>query len=240
MRRVIGLMLFAALIGSSSAAEKPRETDAAPLVRWLVANQDGLRDVSFAKVVEAATGHRVLPVDAARDAGWLNSLGAVLDAALSALNSEHHPIHNVERMNEASRFAEDEIRRQINLLPGWKCTVPATEQNREQRAGYPDLRVVIPGGAVCYLDPKLHDANSRDSSLRTFYYEPRALTGKIREDAVHLLVGVEHSGKSAAAMRLTKWELIDVSKLRVRLKPEFQASNADIYRAEAIVGRSAE
>lgn len=239
MRHLAALILAPVLIATAGAADDSAP-ETARLVRWLVENQGELRNVSFAEVVHAATGHRVLPVDAKRDAPWLGPLGRALDAALVTLNADDHAIHEVGRVNEASRFVEDEIRRQVNLLPGWKCSIPLTAQGREQRSGYPDLRITTPVGVTVYLDPKLHEAGSRDSTLRTFYYEPRALTGKIREDAVHLLVGVEHAGRDAETLRLTRWELIDVSRLRVQLKAEFQSSNAEIYRPEMIVGSSKE
>jgi hypothetical protein len=232
--RILCLALLLAV--PAVAAEK---TSRADLVRWLVAHADELRDVPFADVVMAATGKRVIPVNRKRNAAMLRELGTALNATLAELNKPTHAIHDTRRVNEASRFIEDEIRRQVNLLPGWTCTIPLTSESREQRSGYPDLQVKTRDGVVIYLDPKLYEAGSRDSSFRTFYYEPRALTGKIQHDAIHMLVGVEHSGGDAQSLRLTKWELIDVSKLRVSLKAEFQAGNADIYRKDMIVGRSA-
>jgi hypothetical protein len=229
-------LALAFVLGTAALQGAP---DQAELVRWLVTHQEELLDISFVEVVKAATGKRVIPVDPTKNAVLLRELGQALDATLAELNKPTHAIHRVRRVNEASRFLEDEIRRQVNLLRGWTCTIPLTAQHREQRAGYPDLRIVAPDGTILYLDPKLYEAGSRGSSLRTFYYEPRALTGKIRDDAVHLLAGIEHSGGTMAAMRLTRWELIDASRLRVQLKAEFQASNAGIYKPEMIVGRSA-
>ena len=46
---------------------------------------------------------------------------------------------------------------------------------------------------------------------------------------MHLLVGIEHDGKTSA-WTFTGWRLVDLSTLQVRLKAEFQASNADLYR----------
>ena len=51
---------------------------------------------------------------------------------------------------------------------------------------------------------------------------------KITDDAVHLLAGIEHDGKDGL-WTFTGWRLVDLSKLRVRLKAEFQASNAELY-----------
>ena len=236
VRWAVAALLTGTLLGAD--ADPPPGKDA--LIRWLVAHQDDLDNVAFSDVVRAVTGKRVIPVDGKRDGRLLDKLGTALDAALAALNDPKHTIHLAGRVNEASRHIEDEIRRQVNQIPGWKCTIPLTREGKEQRSGYPDLRVVTGDGVILYLDPKLHEAASRGSTLRTFYYEPRNLTGKIQDDAIHLLVGVEHTGGGAKAMRLTKWELIDVSRIRVRLKAEFQASNADMYRPETIVRRSAE
>jgi hypothetical protein len=211
-------------------------TDAAVL--RLMQSRDELQDVAFAQVIKATTGKRVLPVIPRKQARMLAQLGLALDATLVALNDPRHPIHDAGRVNEASRFIEDEIRKQVNTLRGWKCTVPLTAEGREQRSGYPDLRIQTDRGIAFYLDPKLYEAGSRDSSLRTFYYEPKTLTGKIHEDAMHLLVGIAHTGSTARDLRLKGWELIDLSRLKVQLKAEFQAGNRDVYRPEMIVAKS--
>jgi len=238
--RAFALLLSAAVgLASACVQERAPAKDREALIRWLVVHQDDLRDIPFSEVVKAATGKRIIPVRPKRDARWLERLGAALDAALARLNAPDHLIHTAGRVNEASHFIEDEIRAQINRLPGWKCSVPLTGEGREQRSGYPDLRVVTSDGVILYLDPKLYEAGSRGSTLRTFYYEPRTLTGKTHDDARQMLVGIEHSGRGAETLEFRKWELIDVSKLRVSLKAEFQTGNDHIYRPEMIVGRSA-
>ena len=121
---------------------------------------------------------------------------------------------------------------------GWACGIPKTSTGEEQRSGYPDLRLVLEDGSVVYLDPKLHAADSRGSSLRTFYYEPKTTTGKVHDDARHLLVGVSHNQGQGGQLRFEGWELVDVSKIKVRLKAEFQASNRDLYREESVVLQS--
>ncbi len=105
-------------------------------------------------------------------------------------------------------------------------------------AGYPDLRLThTPTGRLYYLDPKLYEASSESSTLRTFYYEPRALTGKITGDACHLIAGPAHDGTDGA-WRFTAWRLADLHDFRVSLKAGFPASNRELYRKELTEAKS--
>lgn len=234
MRLVASLLALALAPAGAPAAPPPIEA-----VTTLLADRDALDDVPFPVVVRAATGHRVLRADPRRHAAALTALGAALDAALLALNSPAHPVHRVPRVNEASRFIEDEIRLRVNALPGWSADIPPNAVGREQRVGYPDLRLVTPRGLVIYLEPKLHAAGSETGTLRSFYYEPRALTGKIHADALHFVVGVTHVGGAQRPFRFTGWTLADLSRLRLRVKAEFQADNAALYAPALTVARSA-
>jgi hypothetical protein len=62
---------------------------------------------------------------------------------------------------------------------------------------------------------------------------------------VHFVVGFEHApretgaGSPNARWRFIRWDLVDLSRFTVKLKAEFQASNRDMYRQEAIVASSA-
>ncbi len=221
---------------ASPAVRAEDSADACELVRWVLRDERGLKDIPFPDVVLAATGKKVIPVDPKNDAAWLERIGRALDRTLHALNEPEGKIHDTARVNEASRHVEDRLLLELNSEPGWKCTIPKNAGGEDQRSGYPDLRLTMENGKVVYLDPKLYD--SPTSTLRTFYYEPKTSTNKIRDDARHLLVAIRHTGKSGNDLRLTSWELVDVSKIRVRLKAEFQASNSDMYRPENIVWRA--
>jgi hypothetical protein len=110
------------------------------------------------------------------------------------------------------------------------------------RSGYPDMRMVDEKThRVYYFDAKLYAAGSRDSSFRTFYFEPKIATNKVRDDAVHFIVGFEHEPREKTnSWKFTRWDLVDLSQFKVKLKAEFQGSNHDMYRPEAIVATSAE
>lgn len=118
------------------------------------------------------------------------------------------------------------------------CTRPLTASGKAQRSGYPDLQVLHrPSGRITYLDPKLFGIEARSSSLRSFYYEPNALTGKVSQPARHLLLGISHDGK-AGKWAFGQWELLDLFHLQVRLKAEFQSANKDIYKEKLLLRKS--
>jgi hypothetical protein len=224
-----------ALTGSLRSEES--KTDSRILIEWLLQDGRDLKGVPFSEVLAATTGKKILPVNPS--APWLKRLGIVLDRTLAALNDPAHPIHRVGRINEASRFIEDQLMAECNKEPGWSCGIPRTSAGEEQRSGYPDLRLVLEDQSVVFLDPKLFAKGSKASTLRTFYYEPKTTTGKIHDDACHFLVGIQHNLAEAGKVRFEEWDLVDVSKIKVQLKAEFQASNKDMYRDEAIVLKSA-
>jgi hypothetical protein len=165
---------------------------------------------------------------------------------MKRLNAPDSEIQNIDRINEVSSHFEDTLRELLSATPGLKCDFPLTAEGKIQRSGYPDLRITdLESKRVFYLDPKLYAAGSRDSSFRTFYFEPKKSTNKVRDDAVHFVVGFEHApretalGSPKATWNFTRWDLVDLSRFTVKLKAEFQGSNRDMYRPEAIVASSA-
>jgi hypothetical protein len=159
---------------------------------------------------------------------------------MKRMNASDSAIQRIPRINEVSSHFQDLLRELLNATAGLNCDLPCTAEDRVQRSGYPDLRLVdLETKRVFYLDPKLYAVGSRDSSFRTFYFEPKSATNKVRDDAVHLIVGFEHEPKSGGHWKFTRWDLVDLAHFKVRLKAEFQGSNHDIYRPEAIVATSA-
>ncbi len=194
-------------------------------------------------MIFAATGKKVLAIDRedATDQRVLKQLGAALDEVLKRMNAPESPVQSAARINEVSSAFEAMIRDLLNEAPGLSCDYPKTAEGRVQRSGYPDLRLVDKAsGRIYYLDPKLFASGSRASSLRTFYYEPKLATNKVRDDAVHLILGFEHGPREAGHWEFTRWDVVDLSNFKVKLKAEFQGSNRDMYRPEAIVASSAE
>ncbi len=224
------------------AVPESNPTSAAPSsspIRALMETADTMTDIPFREVVLAASGYRVLPVDPAspEDRLLLNHLTMAFNALMEWINAPDSPVRGLRRINEASSHVENELHRLLTQ-GDFTCSIPLSSTGKAQRSGYPDLQIThTPTGRVTYLDPKLFEATSRHSTLRTFYYEPDALTGKVQHDARHLLLGISHDGKDGA-WTFVGWELIDLHDFRVRLKAEFQGSNKDLYQEKLLLRKS--
>ena len=211
-------------------------------IPWLIDEEAQLRGIPFSKVIVDVTGKKVLPFNPKDevDQRVLKGIGAACDETMKRLNASGSAIQNVRRINEVSSHFEDALRELLNSTPGLNCDFPKIAEGKVQRSGYPDLQIVdLASKHVFYLDPKLYAAGSRDSSFRTFYFEPKIATNKVRDDAVHFVVGFEHEPRESGSWKFTRWDVVDLANFKVKLKAEFQGSNRDLYRPEAVVASSA-
>ena len=227
-----------------AARQKPSPAtsmqDDTTLIRSLKAQDLDQRRFSFARVIEGATANKITPFDRENPAALviLEAIRNSADHAMRLHSQEGSPLRGLRRINEGSRFFEDTLREQIDSHPALLCSVPLTSDGREQRTGYPDLRIEhVASGLVAYLDPKLFEEGSQGSTLRSFYYKLGTQPSKVTEDAQHLLLGFAHDGANGA-WTFTSWELLDLSALTVGLKAEFQASNRDLYEGESRLASS--
>ncbi|MFL6544606.1 MAG: hypothetical protein ACJ8LM_05405 [Candidatus Udaeobacter sp.] len=235
------IMLAAAAMAQSSPGAN---TAVDQLIPWLLDEDQQLRGVPFSEVIFDTTGKKMLPFDASNpvDQRVAKAISAACDETIKKLNAPGSAIQHIDRINEVSSHFENSLRELLNATPGVHCAFPLTNDGKPQRSGYPDLRIVdIDSKRVFYIDPKLYAAAGRDSSFRTFYFEPKKTTNKVRDDAVHFIVGFAHErrGESSSRWKFTRWDLVDLSQFQVKLKAEFQGNNRDMYRAEAIVASSA-
>jgi hypothetical protein len=231
------------LAGSPTPATAAADAPVDQLITWLLDEDRQLREIPFAEVIFDATGKRVLPVDSKNelDQRVIKQISAACDETIKRFNTPDSAVQSVSRINEVSGHFEDSLRQLLNAAPGLNCDFPRTAEGRVQRSGYPDLRILdVASKRVFYLDPKLYVAGSRDSSFRAFCFEPKIATNKVRDDAVHLVVGFEHKPREKnGTWKFTRWDLVNLAQFKVKLKAEFQGSNRDMYRPEAIVATSA-
>ena len=249
MLRISILVAIGLCVAESFAQENgatPVDSAKAPvdqLIPWLLDEDRQLRGIPFAEVILDATGKHVLAVDLKNETDQyvIKQISAACDEIMKRMNAPDSVIQHTPRINEVSGHFEDTLGELLNSAPGLSCDFPQTAENRLMRSGYPDLRIVdLASKRVFYLDPKLYATGSRDSTFRTFYFEPKITTNKVRDDAVHFIVGFEHEPRGKNGLwKFTRWDLVDLARFKVKLKAEFQGSNRDMYRPEAIVARSA-
>jgi hypothetical protein len=239
---VIPAVATAAVLAGCGRTEAPQVIiEQEPSVESLVAtvlNGGGtFRDVPFASLVETSTGKQVLPVNPedSVDAEILSGIDEAMGRVLVRFNAPDSITHREDRINEVSAYFETALIEEIDRLPELECGYPRTAEGNLQRAGYPDLMIRhSESGRVAYLDPKLVEQGTLDSDLRTFYFTPTVQTRKVLHDASHLVIGIEHDGKTGE-WKYLRWHLVDLSRFKVRLKAEFQASNQDLYLPELII-----
>jgi hypothetical protein len=246
MLRALLLVCAATLSCAAATLAGEKRTDpnsqVGHLIPWLLEEDKQLTGISFTEVILAATGKHVLSIDAKNeiDQRVIKQLSGVLDEVTKRMNMPENAVQKVGRINEVSSHFENALRELLNTTEGLSCDFPRTADDKIQRSGYPDLRIVdLASKRVYYLDPKLYAAGSRESSFRTFYFEPKVATNKVRDDAVHLIAGFEHEPRKDERWKFTRWDLVDLARFKVKLKAEFQGSNRDMYRPEAIVATSA-
>lgn len=216
-----------------------RQAADAALIRRLLEEKLSARVFAFPVVVEATSGTQVIPLRGRVSADRVaTAIREATRMVITEMNAEDSPIKELRRINEASRFFEDGLLERLEAVDGIRCSIPKNLEGKAQRSGYPDLTITDEAtGDIYYLDPKLMERGSLRSSLRTFYFEPKERTLKITEDASHLLIGIEHDGNDGD-WKFLGYRLVDLSKLQVRLKAEFQASNRELYSRKSVLESS--
>ncbi len=184
--------------------------------------QDIIEQTSDVRIIAPTKQH--LPI-----LNHIQSTGLTVSQQMSQTNS---PARTKKRINEVSAVFEDALRQKLHQHPDFTCSIPKNKFGKIQRSGYPDLRLEhLPSKTVVYLDPKLFEETSIDSTFRSFYFEPNLKKSKITEDALHLILGFPHNGKTHQ-WTFSPPKLIDLSDLQVTLKTEFSASNRQLYSIE--------
>lgn len=172
-----------------------------------------VRGVPFSYVIEMTTNRKVYPVtDEDKEV-----IEEIFKAAIEVVEDSKEEDFGDMRPNEISNRLEDMLRAKLGgVIPENKV------------AGYPNI-LIERKGKYYYVEVKLAEEDKLDSSFRTFYYEPVELA-KVTKDACHIAVGFIHRRKT-----IIGFKIIDLSKIKVNLKNEFNASNRELYKPDAVV-----
>ena len=188
--------------------------------------------IPFTQVVEAATGFPVHPVDDS-DAEVVTRLDAVFRFILEGYETTEAGLEISVRM------IEDQISDAINcraVATPLICDKPRNVSGKYQASGYPDLALTCTTtGRVYYLSISTCTRRALDSSLRTLYYSPSALTGKVTSPARHCMVVFLRETAEPGAEILTGFRFVDLAKIKLNFKAEFNAGNRALVQPESIL-----
>lgn len=219
------LMLAGMWGGAVSRADVPApEAAADDQLRQRIRDMaTGLKDIPLPVIIDALTGHRVVPWKG-ESRETLLAVAKKVEQLIAAGEIE------ASRVNEAGNKVESIVIEAMSSL-GIRAGRPRAESGRGRSTGYPDLEAEI-GGTNFYIEVKTFSAATIDSSQRSFYLSP-STDFKVTRDAVHLLVAIELFPSSRGSYRAQSVRWLDLSGLRCDLKYEFNASNRDLYRRES-------
>jgi len=192
---------------------------------------DAFRGVSFPIIVEVATNTKVEPFDLKdeKDAKLVQELSMLADIIIRRFYEK--PIQ-IKRINEVSNFLEKELPKIFTENIGQFKVIKTIKHLGG--VGYPDEEVLDIYGRATYIEVK-GTTRPETGSARDFYFTPGAESKKkIRVDARHALSSFIIKG-SPNAFKTIGWKLVDLSKIVVGMKPEFNADNTELYRKETII-----
>ncbi|HPU93694.1 MAG TPA: hypothetical protein PKU99_06085 [Candidatus Saccharicenans sp.] len=141
-----------------------------------------------------------------------------------------------DRPNEAGSRMEPFVLESLKEV-GLKAGKRTSKSGKIKSAGYPDIQIEDRFGGIIYLDCKTYSAKTKNQSFRTFYFSP-FLDPKITRDAFHLLMGFEltvSDRKGKRAFVPVSWQIYTLERLLIQIKHEFNASNKELYRPEALL-----
>lgn len=169
------------------------------------------KEISFAYIIESTTGCKVFRLD--ND----EIVSELFDASKKVLSEVQDFDYSNQRPNEIGNDLDRRLREKlVGKLP------------KRKFAGYPDI-IIERKKKNYYIEVKLANINQLGSRLGSFYYEPVKIA-KVDKDAFHILVGFLHQNK-----RILGFKIVDLSKINVSLKNEFNANNVEIYKKDAIL-----
>ena len=188
-----------------------------------------LKNVSFPVLVKIISGHKILPFDEnnREDMALLETLKRVCN---QAMKDAHKKGMYKNRANEAGNKIEDFVKKALSKN-GFTANTPQNTKGKKQPMGYPDILIEKPDGEKIYLECKTYNRKTIKDTRRTFYIQASENT-KIMHDAMHLMVSfeIETAQRNGSDVFFpVNWKLYSLEHLRLQRKPEFNASNKDMY-----------
>ncbi len=192
-----------------------------------------IKNIPFPVAIKALSGYKVIAFDKSskEDCRLLDKLKT---AARSAGEKAKQVGFERNRPNEVGNDIEPYVKKALSDV-GLKAETPRNVKGKRQGLAYPDIEITEPNGRITYLECKTYNIKNIATSQRAFYFSPSV---KITNDARHLLLSyqIERIRRQEKTIFVpVHWRIYTIDDLLVSVKHEFNASNRDMYREEALL-----
>lgn len=195
-----------------------------------------LEGIPFPIAIKAISGHKVIPFDRdnKQDLDLLDKLCQAADiAGKQALQDGIFR----KRPNEVGNDVEPYVKQALKAV-GLQADTPLTQKQKRQATGYPDIEVIDSNSRVTYLECKTYNLKNIRTTFRAFYFSPSKESCKVTADARHLVMSfqIEIAQRKGRQVYVpVYWRIYSIDSMVVQVKHEFNASNRQIYRPEALL-----
>lgn len=193
-------------------------------------------ELKWRDVVKASTGKEVLEFNHETLRAikildeWISSNFEYLQGVGQTYRGRVNEFGNFLEKTVEEKFRHDEL----------KFTPPRNARGASQSVGYPDYKLSYKKNTI-YGDCKVVSTETKDSSQRSFYYQPTK-TGKILEDAPHFLIvfireqkkGLDNKNDNSYPFKIIDYKIVDLYDFTVDFKPEFQANNIETFNLKEL------
>jgi hypothetical protein len=142
------------------------------------------------------------------------------------------------RPNEVGNDIEIFVKKAMFSI-GFSPKTPMTNKRCRKAVDYPDIYFKDRKGRHVYLECKTYNKANIDTTQRAFYFSlAENKESKIIYDAPHLVISFEIAQITRNNKRYfipAAWKIVSIHSMQVSVKHEFNASNKDIYREDAIL-----
>lgn len=192
-----------------------------------------LKHIPLKLVLESISGKKVIPFDKdnPQHKKLLEKLKEATKLACQNINNAGGILS--ARVNEVGNKVELPIKEALRQVGFTDADVPVNKKGVKQSSGYPDIGFSFDDLNV-YIECKTYNLNNIATTQRSFYLSPTE-GFKVTKDAIHLFISLEIEQKSVGIFTAKAWKIIQIEKIDVDVKREFNSDNKRLYAEENIL-----
>lgn len=192
-----------------------------------------LKNIPLKLVLESISEHKVISFDKTnlRHKELLTKLSKAAQIACEKINKAGGI--KSARVNEVGNKVELPIKNALREIGFTDADTPVNNKGLKQSTGYPDLGFKFEDFYV-YVECKTYNRNNIGTTQRSFYLSPTE-GFKVTKDAIHIVVSLEIEQISAGVFIAKAWKIVQIEKITVDVKREFNSDNKRMYATENIL-----